>query len=329
MESEIELTELIDLEVERQDGVANPASGFRFLIQKEAAEPAAKDVNAVGGINEAPDIAGAERVLTELYNLIAAEAREGAVGAHEEADIATLVEAVSLVCYFKHCEEMGAGEDDGNDLPGVSKEALLEELEVCKAHRKFSSDERKRLASEGKALPDGSYPIPDADALRRAAILARSGHGDVAAAKRLIARRAKELGVPNPLADDAKKDEMETTEETVAPEATVTETVTKEAFDALAERVEKMESAKAEAEKRAEEAEGREAATKAELEALKRTPIPGGPALSAPTEAKAYKEKQEALAKSAYHKRQAALTNDRELIAYHTAQAAKFEAEAK
>lgn len=65
--------------------------------------------------------------------------------------------------------------------------------------REFSEEERRRLAKEGKALPDGSYPIENAEDLHNAALLARSGHGDVEAAKRLIARRAKELGVPHPL----------------------------------------------------------------------------------------------------------------------------------
>lgn len=77
-----------------------------------------------------------------------------------------------------------------------------------KDHRDFSADRRKDLAGQGNALPDGSYPIPDADALRRAAILARSGHGNVSGARALIARRAKELGVSNPLSSDDSKKEL-------------------------------------------------------------------------------------------------------------------------
>ena len=90
---------------------------------------------------------------------------------------------------------------------GAFKAAADAETAVLgKDHREFSADDRKRLSGSGNALPDGSYPIPDKDALRRAAILARSGHGDVGAARKLIARRAKELGVANPLdEDDAKK----------------------------------------------------------------------------------------------------------------------------
>lgn len=59
----------------------------------------------------------------------------------------------------------------------------------------YSTAARKKLASEGKALDDGSYPIVDAEDLKNAARLAASGHGNVSAAKALIRRRAKALGV--------------------------------------------------------------------------------------------------------------------------------------
>jgi phage head maturation protease len=59
----------------------------------------------------------------------------------------------------------------------------------------LSQDERKALAAKGWALSDGSYPIPDAAHLHSAAILAASGHGNVEAARRLIKKRAAELGV--------------------------------------------------------------------------------------------------------------------------------------
>jgi hypothetical protein len=59
-----------------------------------------------------------------------------------------------------------------------------------------SMTERHALAGKGHALKDGSYPIPDRKHLHSAAVLAASGHGDVAAARRLIRKRAAELGVP-------------------------------------------------------------------------------------------------------------------------------------
>jgi hypothetical protein len=82
--------------------------------------------------------------------------------------------------------------------------------------RDIDTATRRRLRAEGKALPNLSYPIENAGDLDNAAHLARSGHGDVAAARRLIARRARELGVANPLdeSDGATKSSSE--EEAVA-----------------------------------------------------------------------------------------------------------------
>jgi hypothetical protein len=76
------------------------------------------------------------------------------------------------------------------------------EAEVYK--RNVNTAERRSLASEGNALSDGSYPIANAGDLHNAAHLAATGHGNAEGAKRLIARRAKELGVANPL-DDSEK----------------------------------------------------------------------------------------------------------------------------
>ena len=88
------------------------------------------------------------------------------------------------------------------ELPAFRKAANAEAKILGKKSRNFSAERRRDLAHSGNALEDGSYPIPDKDALRRAAILARSGHGNVEAARKLIARRARELGVNNPLDDD-------------------------------------------------------------------------------------------------------------------------------
>ena len=88
------------------------------------------------------------------------------------------------------------------ELPSF-KAAMAAEAAVYK--RDIDTATRRRLASEGKALPNLSYPIETAGDLENAATLQRSGHGDVKGAARLIARRAKDLGVPNPLKEKPKK----------------------------------------------------------------------------------------------------------------------------
>lgn len=78
-----------------------------------------------------------------------------------------------------------------------------------------SAEDRRTLAEQGHALPDGSYPIPDVAHLRAAARLAASHHGNWKAARSLIKRRAKELGVdladlPGFSDDDSDGDSAET-----------------------------------------------------------------------------------------------------------------------
>jgi hypothetical protein len=72
------------------------------------------------------------------------------------------------------------------------------------AERDLGKQERMSLAMKGQALEDGSYPIPDVAHLHSAIVLAQSGHGDVAGAKRLIKKRATELGASDALPESWK-----------------------------------------------------------------------------------------------------------------------------
>ena len=91
-----------------------------------------------------------------------------------------------------------------NGVPPSSSALMESDMEK----RDIGQADRERLAREGKALrnPDGhiSYPIETVEDLHNAAHLASTGHGDVEGAKRLIARRSKELGVANPLVNSEK-----------------------------------------------------------------------------------------------------------------------------
>lgn len=60
--------------------------------------------------------------------------------------------------------------------------------------REFSTEERRRLAEEGKAMPDGSYPIVTREDLENA-IQAIGRADDPEATKRHIKKRARELGL--------------------------------------------------------------------------------------------------------------------------------------
>ncbi len=306
-----ELTELVEINPLRVDLVRTPANGFPVLLMKA--------VNAQGGVNEKPDIDGAEHVLQILAQLIQAEAAEMAVGNWEEiCDIELLCEAAHLMRCFKRHEEWG-DEDDGEPMAkdAFPSEGELTEVVTYLAKRKVTAAERKRLADEGKALPDGSYPIENTEDLKNAAILARSGHGDVAAARRLIAKRAKELGVANPLADSASKDADVNTNPTNPTEPTNVEPAEKSAVD--------FEEAVAKANKPLiETIEG----LRAEMAVLKATPVPGGPAISAAAIQGAAAKSAKTSADAERFERLAKDTQDRELARYYADRAREARATA-
>jgi len=331
---DLSITELVEFDPTRLDGVKNGATGIPFLIMKAAAETSApeaevqpegkpswhaaaaalarmgarvpdvepailyKAVNAAGEVDEGPDIDGGKQAIALIAKLIGYEAQELEAGCLDEVcDIGLLLEAAGALKCWLSCERSNAMADSDAAAMGKAAVPLLvpgremsdEEVAnfgellaltlagetVTKDSRTFTAAERKQHAKDGNALPDGSYPIPDKDALRRAAILARSGHGDVKAAKRLIARRAKELGVANPLDTDDKatsKATAATDGAVVAEEATTVDT---EAIEAA------VAKALVPSQERISALEGELAKAQAELTEMAARPIHGGPVLSA------------------------------------------------
>ena len=65
----------------------------------------------------------------------------------------------------------------------------------------LDTQERRKLAEEGSALPDGSFPIRNREDLQDA-IQSYGRAKDRAEAKRWIKRRAKELNAQDELPDD-------------------------------------------------------------------------------------------------------------------------------
>lgn len=74
------------------------------------------------------------------------------------------------------------------DVPSVVADAAWRELA-----RKYSAEERRKLAQKGYALPDGSFPIVDVVDLKNA-IRAIGRASDPARARRHICKRARALG---------------------------------------------------------------------------------------------------------------------------------------
>ncbi len=268
-----------ELEPATEDGKPSWHAQAAALARLGAAGPSVppaelfKAVNAAGEIDEGPDIDGGKQAMALIGKLIGFEAAEMAAGqAGEVYDIQLLCNAgLSMMCWLggERADAMAeamagksVAEDDWQGGWGYAAD------DVAKDSRSFTAAERKKHTDDGNALPDGSYPIPDKDALRRAAVLAQSGHGDVAAAKKLIARRAKELGVANPLDDSAASKTV------VAEGATDVQTDHVETGLTKADLDEAVTKALAPSQERIQALEG-------ELAKVLATPIPGGPKMSA------------------------------------------------
>lgn len=69
------------------------------------------------------------------------------------------------------------------------------------AKRDYSADDRTKMAKDGTAMPDGSFPIKDKEDLK-AAVQAYGRAKNKAAAKRWITKRAKALGASDLLPTD-------------------------------------------------------------------------------------------------------------------------------
>ena len=74
----------------------------------------------------------------------------------------------------------------------------VEESQVASAFRDYDTEERRRMAEDGRALPDGSFPIADTEDLMNA-IRAIGRAKDPEAAKAHIKKRAKALDAENML----------------------------------------------------------------------------------------------------------------------------------
>jgi len=269
-------------------------------------------------VDEAPDIAGGTAVIAQIADLIIAEAQELKAGnTGEISDIQQLACAAEMIWCWRTGEESVAagsvmpatalmqsaakgacGANCGPDCDspyhdghrdGWSAGYDRATADVAKA--KHSAADRKKLAEQGNALSDGSYPIADEEDLKSAAILAQSGHGDVDGAKRLIGRRAKELGVKNPLEGDSG----DTAKSQIATEGTTVDTVTQTGD--LAEVVKAADAKAAALEKRVAEQDSVIKALEGRLAKVEAAPVLGGPVMSAVRPARADSEDHAAKAR--------------------------------
>ena len=91
--------------------------------------------------------------------------------------------------------------DIENELEDTEYEVRMEEYEV-QLRNKYSQAERDEMAKSGEALPDGSFPIKDAEDLKSAIGLNGSGDTAKSTVRSHIKKRAAALGLSAQIPDD-------------------------------------------------------------------------------------------------------------------------------
>lgn len=95
-------------------------------------------------------------------------------------------------------------EDHQTPLVGDEELRALEPVEL---REKYSDDDRQKMAKSGDAMPDGSYPIADAEDLANAIrAVGRGANNSHNAIRRHIIARAKALGLSDRIPDDWNSD---------------------------------------------------------------------------------------------------------------------------
>jgi Mu-like prophage I protein len=136
-----------------------------------------------------PTPAGREAIKNKEYLFASATYGDAVNEKGEKFPNSLVAAALTNSPFLKDMPQISLAADD------VVQRALEDDMRTLSSG--VTQAERDQAHAEGNALPDKSYPIRNVEQLKAAILLAQSGHGDVAAAKKLIVRRARALGHAN------------------------------------------------------------------------------------------------------------------------------------
>lgn len=343
---ELEITELVEFEPERFDGVKAGATGFPILMMKAAAGPAetpaepepvtlavlAKAMSG-GQVDEAPDISTGRQVMTLLGQAIGSEAEELGAGHYDEVcDVRMLARAADIISTWIAREKAVAAGQDPNEACGCCEwcqgigcgccQGCGAGMVMCSA-----ADEALKAAESTATqndLPDSAFAYiepggkKDADGKTTPRSLRHFPVHDKAHAQNALARLSS-----SPFGDKAKAkvtaaakrfgiDVSDDTSKAAVAEGDTTVQDDPQGSDALAKSVADAVT-KAQEPLLAELAGLKKAVSEQadELAKVKATPIPGGPVMSVTRQPKAA-DGEDWAAKAAYFDRMADTVSSQE-----------------
>jgi cation transport regulator ChaB len=173
------------LELDAQEALAKDASGILDALKAESDTDLGNLVDKVWGSNA--DLPKSVQGLPDQAKSVFREAANGALKSGKS-------ESSAMAIGWTAVKNGWSKEADGTWTRKASKKFADDDL----GKRTYSTEQREKYAKEGVAMKDGSFPIPDKEALHDA-IQAYGRAGNKAAAKRHIIRRAKALGASDML----------------------------------------------------------------------------------------------------------------------------------
>ncbi len=181
-----EFTELVDARFPRVDLVGKAANGIpRFLIAKSDQAAGVLDPAFVRDLiskSTAPDTGTSQEGMITVSGT--------------PSDVAALINSVADAAVRKAAETAYP-----NDPCAIAKAAYDQ---VVKA--KYTAEQRREMAKNGQAMPDGSYPIGDEEDLKKAVHAVGRGGDSHNAIRKHIIKRARALGKTSLIPDDWGKD---------------------------------------------------------------------------------------------------------------------------
>lgn len=178
--AEDEFSELVDADIPRVDLVDKAANGTRFLIAK---------AQSTQGLLS-PDL---------VRDLIGKTAAQPGPAAPKE-DTVTMTGSPGAIAKLMH--EAALRSRDRDDFAKTTETMTYEQ--VVKA--KYNADDLKRMAANGQAMDDESYPIADREDLDRAIRAVGRGGSSHDAIRRHIITRARSLGASSEIPNNWNKD---------------------------------------------------------------------------------------------------------------------------
>ncbi len=209
MPETVEITELLEIDPSRVDAVGSPANGTEWLMLKalpdelkpeigetldafkarlDAAKASAPSGAPVAPADECPTCHGNGKII------------QSGQGATEDTDDCPDCGGSGKDAHFPETDALNTMNGDAGSI------TVGDSRETVDKSEKYAQADRDKMADAGQAMPDGAYPIKDAEDLGKAIHAVGRGGADHDSIRKHIMDRAKALNLESQIPDNWNAD---------------------------------------------------------------------------------------------------------------------------